>query len=30
MRALHEAGEDADKVTIIEDPFVVEQHVECA
>ncbi len=30
VRALQEAGEDIDFVTIIEDPFVVEQHVEFA
>lgn len=29
VRALQEAGEDIDYVSIIEDPFVVENHVEC-
>jgi hypothetical protein len=29
-RALQEAGEDVDDVSIIEDPFTVKQYVECA
>lgn len=30
VRTLQEAGEDIDSVSIIEDPFVVENHVEFA
>jgi hypothetical protein len=30
VRAIQEAGEDVDMVSIVEDPFVVENHVECA
>jgi hypothetical protein len=30
VRALQEAGEDIDQVSIVEDPFVVEAYVECA
>lgn len=30
VRTLQEAGEDIDDVSIIEDPFTVENYVECA
>jgi hypothetical protein len=30
QRTLQEAGEDIDQVSIIEDPFVVGNYVECA